>query len=175
MGMDITTTLLDWVWQRHHNVLSWYIRPLFLIPLAWLAFRRSVWGIAVTVAALLSSMAWFPAPSTVNPRVERFLAFERNWLTGDWTATKVALTLLAPLALAAYCAAFWRRSLLWGVVLLNAMAIGKLSWGVVAGGGTGWAMTAPALIGLAIGDAVVAAVIITNAFRSLTRESHPSL
>ena len=25
----------DWLWQRHHNQLSWYIRPLFLIPVCW--------------------------------------------------------------------------------------------------------------------------------------------
>ena len=28
----------DWLFARHHNVLSWYIRPLLLIPImlaAW--------------------------------------------------------------------------------------------------------------------------------------------
>jgi hypothetical protein len=25
----------DWIWQRHQNMWSWYIRPLVLIPLAW--------------------------------------------------------------------------------------------------------------------------------------------
>ena len=65
------------------------------------------------------------------------------------------MSLLAPLSLTAYCLAFWRRSVLWGLVILNVMAGSKLLWGVLAGEGTGWVMTAPALTGLVIGDAVL--------------------
>lgn len=150
----------DWIWARHANVLSWYIRPLFLLPLAWFAYRRSGWGIAVTVVALVSSMAWFPAPAQPDPKVLEFLAFEQDWLVGDWTAGKVVMTLLVPLALTAYCAAFWRRSLVWGLVVLNVMAFAKLAWGVLAGSGSGWAMIAPASAGLVIGDAVIVAALI---------------
>ncbi len=158
-GLD---QLGDWVWQRHHNVLSWYIRPLFLIPLAWLAYRRSGSGIAITLTALATSMFWFPAPTDTDPRVEEFLAFERDWLTGDWDTAKILLTLLVPFSLAAYCAAFWRRSLWWGLAVLNVMALGKLCWGVVAGQGTGWAMTVPALLGLAIGNAILIGTIAAS-------------
>ncbi|WP_167759303.1 hypothetical protein [Mycobacterium sp. PS03-16] len=158
--------VLEWVWQRHHNVLSWYIRPLFLVPLAWFAYRRSGAGIAGTLIALATSMFWFPAPVTVDPEVAEFLAFERDWLTGDWTPAKIALTSLVPASLAAFCLAFWRRSLLWGAVLLNVMAIGKLAWGVLAGSGTGWAMTVPALGGLLLGDiAVIAAIRYRRSLR----------
>jgi hypothetical protein len=24
---------LSWMWERHHNVLSWYVRPLFIFIL----------------------------------------------------------------------------------------------------------------------------------------------
>lgn len=150
----------DWLWSRHANVLSWYIRPLFLLPLAWFAYRRNGWGIAATLIALVSSMAWFPGPQQPDPKVLEFLRFEQDWLTGDWTTGKVILTLLVPVALAAYCAAFWRRSLVWGLVVLNAMAIGKLGWGVLAGSGTGWAMVGPALAGLVVGDIVLLAVLM---------------
>jgi ABC-type glycerol-3-phosphate transport system substrate-binding protein len=27
-----TEEFTTWAWERHHNVLSWYIRPLFLLP-----------------------------------------------------------------------------------------------------------------------------------------------
>jgi hypothetical protein len=39
-------------WARHHNVLSWCIRPLFLLPFCYFAYERSLWGIVLTVVAL---------------------------------------------------------------------------------------------------------------------------
>ncbi|WP_222272473.1 hypothetical protein [Modestobacter marinus] len=156
--MDIAQVLADfgdWAFDRHANVLSWYIRPLFLLPLAWFAHRRSGWGIAGTLVALATSIFWFPAPAQPDPRVLEFLDFERKWLTGTWDLQKVAQAMLAPLALTAYCTAFWRRSVLWGLALLNVMAAGKLLWGVVVGDGSAWAMTVPALVGLLICDAAV--------------------
>ncbi len=161
--MNITDYLADfgdWAYDRHGNVLSWYIRPLFLLPLAWFAYRRSGWGIAGTLVALATSMFWFPAPAVPDPRVEEFLEFEKEWLAGDWDYRKVVFSLLAPtLAIGSYCLAFWRRSPGWGLVILNVMAVGKLLWGVVAGDGTGWAMTVPALTGLVIGNAVLISVV----------------
>ena len=160
--MDIPQLLAefgDWAYDRHANVLSWYIRPLFLLPLAWFAYHRSGWGIAGTLVALATSIAWFPAPARPDPEILAFLDFEREWLTGQWDGRKVLMALLAPLSLAAYCLAFWQRSLVWGLVVLNLMAGGKLLWGVVVGEGTGWAMTVPALTGLLIGDAVLLGVL----------------
>ena len=156
--MDIPQLLADfgaWAFDRHANVLSWYVRPLFLVPLAWFAHRRSGWGIAGTLVALASSIAWFPAPAQPDPQILEFLDFEREWITGTWDLEKFAQATLAPLALTAYCLAFWRRSVVWGLVLLNAMAGGKLLWGVVVGDGTGWAMTVPGLVGLLVCDAAV--------------------
>jgi hypothetical protein len=153
--IEILQEVVAWAWARHHNILSWYIRPLFLLPLAWFAWRRSGWGIAATLVALVTSMAWFPAPERPDPQVLEFLAFEREWLTGDWTVGKMLISLIPPVLIAAYCLVFWRRSLGWGVVLLNVMALGKLLWGVAFGDGTGWAMTVPLLAGLAVGDAAL--------------------
>lgn len=56
----------DWLWQRHHNQLSWYIRPLFLIPFCWFAYRRSWAGIMLVIFLTLTSMGWFAAPSETN-------------------------------------------------------------------------------------------------------------
>ncbi len=56
-------------WERHHNVLSWYVRPLFILPLAHFSYRRSLSGIALTLVALWTSVFWFPAPARVDPRV----------------------------------------------------------------------------------------------------------
>ncbi len=156
--MDLPQLLADfgdWAFDRHANVLSWYIRPLFLLPLAWFAYRRSGWGIAGTLVALATSIFWFPAPAAPDPQILEFLDFEREWLTGTWDLQKVGQAVLAPLALTVYCLAFWRRSVLWGLVLLNVMTAGKLLWGVVVGDGTGWAMTVPGLVGLLVCDAAV--------------------
>jgi hypothetical protein len=38
--VDLTEHLndfLSWVWARHHNELSWYVRPLFLLPFCFFA------------------------------------------------------------------------------------------------------------------------------------------
>jgi hypothetical protein len=161
----------EWAWARHHNVLSWYVRPLFLLPLAWSAHRRSPAGIAVTLVALATSMAWFPPPARVDPRVAEFLRFEREWLTGDWDGRKVLLTGLVPLSLTGYCLAFWRRSPGWGLVLLNAMAAGKVLWAVLSGRGTGWAMLAPAGAGLLVGDVVLVVAVRSRRGRRASRSA----
>lgn len=53
----------DWLFARHHNILSWYVRPLLLVPIMLAAWRRSWAGLMAGVFALLTSMAWFPAPA----------------------------------------------------------------------------------------------------------------
>src|SRR4028119_1703136 len=152
---DWINDFLGWAWERHHNVLSWYVRPLFILPLAYFSYRRSLWGVALTLVALATSMFWFPAPERVDPRVEEFLAFEREWLTGEWTAGKIVSALAVPALLGVLCLAFWRRSLLWGLIVVNAIAAGKVAWGVVDGGGAGWTLLPPALAGLIVCDAII--------------------
>lgn len=39
----------DWIFLRHANQASWYIRPLFLIPLCLFAYKRSLGGIFITI------------------------------------------------------------------------------------------------------------------------------
>jgi hypothetical protein len=53
------------------------------------------------------------------------------------------------------CLAFWKRSLTWGLVVINAIAVTKVLWGVIDGEGSGWVMLGPALAGLLICNAVV--------------------
>jgi hypothetical protein len=65
---------LSWAWARHHNPLSWYIRPLFLLPFCYFAYKRSTWGIVLTLFALATSMVWFPEPERPDPRALEFLA-----------------------------------------------------------------------------------------------------
>jgi len=155
----------NWIWARHHNVLSWYVRPLFLIPLCYFAYRRSLAGILGTVFALTTSMAWFPAPVAVTEQINQFLEVERQYLFGTWDTAKVLMTLLVPASLTLLCAAFWKRSLWFGLSVLVFMAVGKMIWGVAFGGQSGWAMLAPAAIGL-----VICVGLVYVGFRRLNRK-----
>ncbi len=149
--MDLMQEFAAWAWARHHNVLSWYIRPLFLIPYCYFAYRRSALGIAATLFALATSMFWFPVPESVSPAVVAALEAERVYLLGRWNVWKVLLALLVPLSLAALAAAFWQRSLWWGAAVVNAMALTKVAWtGVVFERDAFLAHLVPALGGLAV-------------------------
>jgi hypothetical protein len=59
--MELINDFLSWLWARHHNQLSWYIRPLFLLPFCYFAYRRSVWGIVVILLVFPTSLFWFLA------------------------------------------------------------------------------------------------------------------
>jgi hypothetical protein len=168
---DLLADVASWAWARHHNVLSWYVRPLFLLPFCWFAWRRSRTGMAVTLVALATSMAWFPAPAHPDPAVVQFLAVERDYLLGPWTAAKVAMSLLVPLTFAAIAAALWRRSMVWALVVVNAACLFKVGWSYwYDTDGTGAdALATPALIGLVVVDVALVAAYSTANRRPLLR------
>ncbi len=153
--MELLDAFLSWAWARHHNTLSWYIRPLFLLPFCYFAYRRSIKGIALTLLALASSMFWFPEPEQPDPEALELLAAEKEYLTGDWTLVKVVMSLLVPASLAALAFAFWKRSLFYGLAIVNAIMLIKTTWSFYYGGDSGWALLPPALVGLVICDAVI--------------------
>ena len=160
-----------WAWERHHNVLSWYIRPLFLLPFCYFAYRRSLFGMTLTLVALATSMFWFPAPEQSSSGALEFLAMEREYLTGEWTVAKILLALIVPLSFAVLALAFWKRSIVYGLVLINAMVLIKVVWSFYFGGGAGGLTLLPsAIVGLAVCDAVVLYLIR----RRRRRSSEPS-
>jgi hypothetical protein len=145
-----------WAWERHHNVLSWYIRPLFLLPFCYFAYKRSLWGVVLTCLALATSMFWFPAPEHSSPAVNEMLASEREYLTANWSLWKVMIALLVPLTFAALALVFWRRSLAWGLAVINAMVLFKIGWTFLFSTGAGAMSHLPAaVLGLAVCDAVI--------------------
>lgn len=148
-----------WAYERHQNVLSWYIRPLFLLPFCYFAYRRSHKGIAAVLLLLLSSMYWFPKPAVINPHVRQFLQMEQDYLLGQWNLAKILMTLLVPGSLAALAYAFWKRSWLYGLLVLNLIAVLKIVWSIYFGGDSGFAVVAPALTGLVLCNAVIAAAL----------------
>ena len=65
--MDSLGDVLKWAWARHHNPLSWYIRPLFILPFCYFAAEERL-GIVITVVAVTSSMFGSQRPPRPNPR-----------------------------------------------------------------------------------------------------------
>lgn len=153
--MEFLSDFLSWAWMRHHNVMSWYIRPLFILPFVLFAYRRSWKGLVLTVIALFTSMFWFPAPATVDPSVEQFLQAEKEYILTEWSLAKVLASLMVPAFFYFLGLAFWKRSWGWGLLVINLAALGKVAWSVATGGESGWAVLIPAMVGMLICDAAV--------------------
>lgn len=139
---------LDWAWQRHHNPLSWYIRPLFILPFCWFAWRRSVGGMLITVVAVLSSMFWFPVPDATDARAAAFLAMEREYASQPWGLAKVVMTALVPAWFILLGASFWQRSWLAGFLVINVGVLLKIVWSFAFGGESAWSIVLPVSAGL---------------------------
>jgi hypothetical protein len=166
-----TGEFVAWAWERHHNVLSWYIRPLFFLPFCYFAYKRSLSGMILTLVALATSMFWFPTPERTDRQVLEFLAVEREYLTGDWTTAKVVLAALVPISFAALGLVFWKRSVVYGLVLMNAIVLVKLAWSFYFGDESGGLTLLPsALAGLAVCDAVILYVV-----RRMRKRPSPNL
>jgi hypothetical protein len=159
-GVVVATASTDdfvaWAWARHHNILSWYVRPLFILPFCYFAYRRSLLGIVITLLALVTSMFWFPVPENSSSAVNEMLASEREYLTTDWTLWKVSIALLVPLTFAALGLAFWKRSLVWGLAVVNAAILFKIGWTFLFSTEAGAMSHLPAaVLGLALCDALI--------------------
>ena len=143
-------TFFNWAFERHHNILSWYIRPLFIIPMVILAFKRSFTGIFASIFALFTSMFWFPVPAESNPQVLEFLAFEMDYLKSAWTAPKIVISLAVPLFFFMLLTAAWKRNWRWLLGVIIGAAVLKIIWSVAFSGEAGMSILKPALLGLVI-------------------------
>lgn len=145
----------NWMFSRHQNQLSWYIRPVFLIPFCFFAYKRSLGGISFTVFCLFTSMFWFNQPEYVSENVKQFLQFEKKWLFGTWDYTRILLALTVPVSFVALGLAFWKRSLWMGLGVVVLMATGKIIWSIYNAGESGKSILVPAIIGLGLCVALI--------------------
>lgn len=143
-------TFFNWVFDRHHNQWSWYIRPIFLMPFCYFAYRRRWTGISITIFCLFTSMFWFNKPEFVDNNVKTFLQFEKDWLYGEWNIKKIMLIITVPISFFALGLAFWKRSLAIGIGVVVLMATGKIIWSIQNAGESGKSIIIPAILGLIV-------------------------
>lgn len=165
--MVFNSNFFTWAFERHQNILSWYIRPLFLIPFCYFAYKRSWAGISATIFFLFTSMFYFPTPEVVSQQSLQFLQLEKDYLTGDWGLAKVVLSLLVPISFIALGAAFWKRNLLFGISVIVLMAVLKIIWSVAFGGQSGMSIIIPAIVGL-----IICSVLIYFGFKRLEKNNN---
>lgn len=149
-------TFFKWAFDRHHNVLSWYIRPIFIIPIVYFAFKKSWTGIMASIFCLFTSMFWFPAPDVVSDKVVGFLAFEQEYLKGSWDMSKIIVQLAVPAFFAALIYTAWHRSIKALIGVIIAAAVLKVLWSALFAGADGLSIIKPAVSGVVI---CIAAVI----------------
>ena len=140
----------DWIFNRHHNQWSWYIRPLFLIPFCFFSYKRNWSGISIITFFLFTSMFWFPRPEVVSDSVIDFLQYEKEYLYGDWGLKKILMTLTIPISFIALGLSFWKRSLIMGIGVVILMATSKVVWSIQNAGESGKSILIPAIIGFVI-------------------------
>jgi len=133
----------NWAFERHHNILSWYIRPLFIIPIVFFAFKKSFTGIFASIFALFTSMFWFPVPAVKSQQVMEFLAFEMDYLKGEWTAQKILISLAVPLFFFMLLTAAWKRNWKWLVGVITGAAVLKFAWSIIFSGEAGLSILKP--------------------------------
>ena len=76
-------------------------------------------------------------------------------MTEGSIAERVILVLLVIAFFVALTSAFWKRSWVWGLAVINAGTLLKVIWSVAFEGATGWASLVPSLFTLAITDAAI--------------------
>ena len=100
------------------------------------------------IQGIFTSMFWFNKPEIVSDEVKTFLEFEKEWLYGTWDIKKILLIITVPFSFAFLAVAFWKRNLIFGLLVLILIATGKITWSILNAGKSGETVIIPAIIGL---------------------------
>lgn len=140
----------EWAFARHHNVLSWYIRPLFIIPIVIGAYKKSFTIVFASIFALFTSMFWFSVSSTVDASVVEFLNFEKNYLTSGWSVDKVFVLVAVVSFFVGLIYATWHRNWKFLVMVIAGSAALKVIHSVLFGSESGLSIVKPAVLGVVL-------------------------
>lgn len=117
-----------WAFERHQNTLSWFIRPILLIPICYFAYNRNLNGILMSILALFTSMFWFPIPDVVDPQVSDFLLMEQKYIQTGFNLANIIGIFSIIIYFSFVIWAFWKRSLIWGIWVIFLGLVGKIIW-----------------------------------------------
>ena len=131
--------------QRHQNILSWYIRPLLVLPFCYFAYKKSINGILLVVLCIFTSMFWFPTPELVPEQVSAFLDREKEYILGDMTWGKWGFFTVVVAYFIFLARAFWTRSRRLGIAIVIWAGLGKGIWSYMMSPET-WAVAMPIAI-----------------------------
>ena len=140
----------EWTFARHRNILSWYIRPLFIIPIVLGAFKKSYTMIFASIFCLFTSMFWFPEPAKVDENVVEFLEFEKAYLTTGWAADKTFVVVAVILFFTFLIYTTWNRKWKWLLFVIVISALLKVIHSVIFSGNSGLSIVKPAILGVVI-------------------------
>ena len=146
---------LEWAWARHHNILSWYVRPLFILPYCYFAYKRKLGLLVVTLLAFPTTLFWFPAPEVASETVIQYLNWEREFLLHGSLSQRLLLFTLVVVFLWLLALAFWKRSILLGVLVLNIGTCFKIIWSIFFSGAVGYASILPSIVTLIVCNSAV--------------------
>ena len=145
-----SNSFFEWAFARHHNTLSWYIRPLFIIPIVLGAFKKSYTIIFASIFCLFTSMFWFPEPAKVDENVVEFLEFEKDYLTTGWAADKAFVVVAVILFFTFLIYTTWNRKWKWLLFVIVISALLKVIHSVIFSGNSGLSIVKPAILGVVI-------------------------
>lgn len=135
-----------WIWERHQNLFSWYSRPLFVIPACYYAYRRKLHYTFGFILLMFASLFWFAAPEHVSIQVSSYLEWEKQlFFSGDSATPLIVLSITVVLFLIGLFYAFYKRSLLYGLLLINVGTILKIIVSITLGGESGTSAIVPSL------------------------------
>lgn len=154
-GARMFELFIEWAWARHHNILSWYVRPLFILPYCYFAYKRKPGWLMLTLLLFPTSLFWFPAPDVVSETVLQYMNWERDFMLHGSLLQRGVLLFLVIAFLWLLALAFWKRNVYFGLLVLNAGTAMKVVWSIFFGGAVGYASILPSVITLAICNAVV--------------------
>ena len=145
-----SNSFFEWAFARHHNTLSWYIRPLFIIPIVLGVFKKSYTIIFASIFCLFTSMFWFPEPAKVDENVVEFLEFEKDYLTTGWAADKAFVVVAVILFFTFLIYTTWNRKWKWLLFVIVISALLKVIHSVIFSGNSGLSIVKPAILGVVI-------------------------